>query len=109
MSSLSTSVTMSLLLTYLPRARSVMAFGSLRWARRGIETGRGRPRRGLRGRGLAEKDLADVGSAANLAGRARDLDPSRDQNVGPVGHPQRLERLLLDQQHSRPRDRKSTR
>src|SRR5437660_10142601 len=75
--------------------------------RRGIEIARGLSRRGLRGRGigsgLAEKDLADVGSAENLASRARDLDPSRNQNVGPVGHTERLECLLLDQQHSRPR------
>src|SRR6266699_5340635 len=85
MRSLSTSVTMSLLLTYLARGLS---------------------RRGLRGRvigsGLAEKDLADVGPAENLASRARDLNPSRNQNVGPVGHTERLECLLLDQQYSRP-------
>src|SRR5213082_2605034 len=65
------------------------------WVRRGIEIARGLSRRGLRGRGigsgLAEKDLADVGSAENLASRARDLNPSRNQNVGPVGHTERLE------------------
>src|SRR5580700_11873502 len=58
------------------------------WMRRGIEIPRGLSRRGLHGRGIgsgsAEKDLADVGSAENLASRPRDLNPSRNQNVGPV-------------------------
>jgi hypothetical protein len=49
--------------------------------------------------GLAQEDLADVGTGDDLASRAGDLDPARDENVGPVGHPERLERLLLDQQH----------
>src|SRR5215467_13508486 len=75
----------------------------MRWR---IDIARGLFRGGLRGRGigsgLAEKDLADVGSAENLASRARDLNPSRNQNVGPVGHTERLEGLLLDQQHGRP-------
>src|ERR1700732_3744471 len=64
------------------------------WMRRGIEIARGLSRRGLGGRGIgpgfAQKDLADAGSAENLAGRARDLNPSRHQNVGPVGHTERL-------------------
>src|SRR5690348_14375766 len=76
------------------------------WMRRGIVIARGLSRGGLCGRGigygLAEEDLADVGSAENLASRARDLNPSRNQNVGPVGHTERLECLLLDQQHSCP-------
>src|ERR1700745_3332938 len=71
------------------------------WMRRSIDIARGLSMGRLRGRGigsgLAEKDLADVGSAENLAGRARDLNPSRNQNVGPVGHTEGLECLLLDQ------------
>src|SRR5436190_24247830 len=58
------------------------------WTR--IDIARGLSRGGLRGRGigsgLAEEDLADVGSAENLASRARDLDSSRNQTLGPVGH-----------------------
>src|SRR6188472_4188526 len=71
------------------------------WMRWGIDIARSLSRGGLCGRGigsgLAEKDLADVGSAENLASRARDLDPSRNQNVGPIGHAERLQCLLLDQ------------
>ena len=57
--------------------------------------------------GLAEKNLAYVGTGDNLAGRAGDLDPARDANLGPVGHPERLERLLLDQQHGSARVREA--
>src|SRR5579859_7654880 len=154
MSSLSTSVTMSLLLTYLPRPRSTggilpegcgapglaagrssglvarwsgsvaarwsgsvaarssglatalssasaMATGSSCRTWRGVATRGGRARGTLRG--LAEEDLADVGPAEDLAGRPGNLDPSPDQDVGPVGHAECLECLLLDQQHGRPR------
>jgi hypothetical protein len=47
-------------------------------------------------RGLAEEDFSDVGARQDVTRRAGDLDPAGDQNVRPVGHPQRLERLLLD-------------
>src|SRR5260370_9311980 len=64
------------------------------WMRRGIDIARGLSRGGVRGRGigsgLAEKDLADVASGENLASRARDLNPSGNQNVGPVGDTERL-------------------
>src|SRR5579863_6468248 len=80
------------------RARSWLSTQS--WMRWGIDIALGQPRRGRHGRGVgsgsAEKDLADVGPSENLAGRARDLNPSRNQDVGPVGHTERLECLLLD-------------
>jgi hypothetical protein len=47
-------------------------------------------------RGSAEEDFSDVGARQDVTRRAGDLDPAGDQNVRPVGHPQRLERLLLD-------------
>src|ERR1700755_602698 len=64
------------------------------WMGWGTDIARGLSRGGLCGRGigsgLAEKDLADVGSAENLPSRAGELDPSRHQNVGPVGPAERL-------------------